>query len=140
VLTLDDYDALLGLWQASGLHSLRPDGRDSRAAICRQLATGVVTILGLTVGDHLAGAVVITHDSRKGWINRLVIHPNYRRRGYARRLIAAAEGVLGDEGIRVIAVLIESDNDASVALFHSAGYVEGDPGIHYLSKRESPAA
>ena len=139
-LTPNDYDSLLELWQASGLHSLRPDGRDSREAVTRQLSTGVQTILGLVINDHLAGAVVVTHDSRKGWINRLVVHPDFRERGHARKLIAAAEESLHAWGITVIAVLIERQNTASLALFRSAGYVESDPPVQYLSKRDSSRA
>jgi ribosomal protein S18 acetylase RimI-like enzyme len=136
-LALDDYDDLMALWKRAGLHSLKPRGRDSRTAIARQIASGVETILGLTVDDRLVGAVVATHDSRKGWINRLAVDPDYRRRGYGARLIAAAEDVLRDQGMRIIAALVESDNPASLALFQKVGYVEIDSGIHYLSKRES---
>ncbi len=138
-LDVDDYDDLMALWKRAGLHSLKPRGRDSRTAIARQLASGVETILGLTVEEQLVGAVVATHDSRKGWINRLVVDPDYRRRGYGARLIAAAETVLRDQGMRIIAALVESDNPASLALFQKVGYVEIDSGIHYLSKRESDA-
>lgn len=136
-LGLDDYDELLALWQRAGLHSLRPQGRDGCAALARQLASGVQTILGLEVDGRLVGAVVATHDSRKGWINRLAVDPEHRRRGYGARLIAATEEVLREQGMHVIAVLIGSDNPASLALFWKAGYVEIDPGIHYLTKRDS---
>lgn len=139
-LGMEDYDRLLILWRQAGLHSLRPRGRDSRASLARQLASGVQTILGLEVDGHLVGAVVATHDSRKGWINRLAVHPDHRRRGYGTRLITAAEQALRDEGMRVIAALIESDNPASLALFQQAGYVEIDTGIHYLTKRDSDDA
>ncbi len=136
-LGLDDYDELLALWQRAGLHSLKPRERDSRAALAHQLASGVQTILGLEVDGRFVGAVVATHDSRKGWINRLVVDPEYRRRGYGARLIAATEEVLREQGMHVIAALVESENPASWALFRKAGYVEIDPGIHYLTKRDS---
>lgn len=139
-LGLDDYDELLALWQRAGLHSLRPQGRDSRAGLTRQLASTVQIILGLEVDGQLVGAVVATHDSRKGWINRLVVNPDHRRRGYAARLIAAAEETLREQDIHVIAALVESDNPASLALFQKVGYVESDPGIHYLTKRDSEDA
>ncbi len=139
-LTLEDYDALLELWQRAGLHSLRPQGRDSREAIARQLASGVQTILGLEIDGRLVGAVVATHDSRKGWINRLAVDPQFRRRGYGLRLVQAAEEALHKQGLQVIAALVESDNPASLALFQKAGYVEIDPGIHYLTRRESEEA
>ena len=139
-LGLDDYDELMALWQRAGLHSLKPLGRDSRAGLARQLASGVQTILGLEVDGRLVGAVVATHDSRKGWINRLAVDPDHRRRGYGARLVAAAEEVLRELGLGVIAALVESDNPASLALFRKTGYVEIDPGIHYLTKRDSDDA
>jgi len=137
VLSLDDYDQLTALWQCAGLHSVRPQGRDSRAALARQLQSGVQTILGLEIEGQLIGAVVATHDSRKGWINRLVVDPAHRRQGHATRLIAAAEQALRDQGMQIIAALIETDNPGSLALFRQAGYVEFDEGIHYVSKRDS---
>jgi len=136
-LGLEDYDRLLSLWQQTGLHSLKPQGRDSRAALAQQLESGIQKILGLEADGRLVGAVVTTHDSRKGWINRLVVDPDFRRRGYGLRLVQAAEETLHTQGMQVIAALVENDNPASLALFRQAGYVEIDPGIHYLSKRES---
>ena len=138
LLTTEDYDTLLDLWRRAGLHSLRPKGRDSREAIARQLESGVAALLGLEVDGRLVGVVLATHDSRKGWINRLAVDPAYRRRGYGLRLVEAAERWLRDQGMQITAALVESDNPASLALFRKAGYVEIDPGIHYLTKRESP--
>ena len=139
-LGLGNYDELMALWQRAGLHSLRPQGRDSRASLARQLASTVQIILGLEVGGQLVGAVVVTHDSRKGWINRLAVAPGYRRQGYGARLIAAAEEALHEQDIHVIAVLVVSDNPASLALFRQVGYIEIDSGIHYLTKRDSDDA
>jgi len=139
-LGIDDYDDLINLWQRAGLHSLRPQGRDSRDAIERQLATGIQTILGLKIDRQLIGVVVTTHDSRKGWINRLAIAPEFRRQGFGAELIKAAEEQLHKQGMTVIAALIESENDPSYQLFRKAGYVEIDSGIHYMTKRESDAA
>jgi ribosomal protein S18 acetylase RimI-like enzyme len=135
-LGLDDYDDLLSLWQRAGLHSIRPHGRDSHAALARQFASGVMAILGLRVADRLVGAVVVTHDSRKGWINRLAVDPDCRRRRYGSRLVEAAERLLRGQGINIIAALVESSNDVSLAFFREAGYVEIDGGMHYLTKRD----
>jgi ribosomal protein S18 acetylase RimI-like enzyme len=121
------------------LHSIKPQGRDSRDALAQQLASGVLTILGLEVEGRLVAAVIVTHDSRKGWINRLAVEPDYRRRGYGMRLIEASEALLREQGIPITAALVMSDNAASLALFQKAGYVEIDSGIHYLTKREGDA-
>jgi len=133
-LTIDDYDAIIRLWRQAGLQSVRLQGRDSRDAFAAQLAAGQ-RIVGLEEGGQLIGAVVVTHDTRKGWINRLAIHPDYRRRGYGARLIAAAEQELRALGLKIFAVLIEADNDASRRLFAREGYKAHD--MAYMSKRDS---
>lgn len=134
-LGVADYDAILSLWQRSGLPSLRPDGRDSRDAFRRQLERGQIA-LGLEESGRLIGCVVATHDTRKGWINRLVIDPVHRRTGYAQQLIRAAEEALREQGMTVMAALIEDWNTASLKLFQKAGY-HVDSDVVYVSKRDS---
>jgi GNAT superfamily N-acetyltransferase len=139
LLGLEDYDRFMDVWLPAGLHSLRPKGRDSRAAIAQQLATGTHTLLGLEFKGELVAVVLATHDGRKGWINRLCVRPKYRRRGYGARLVAEAERALHEQGMTVIAALIEPGNDVSLTLFSKLGYVES-PGMHYVSKRDSEDA
>jgi len=139
-LGIDDYDSVMDLWLRSGLSSLRPTGRDSREAFARPFSDTVwQTALGLENDGKLVGAVVATHDGRKGWVNRLAIDPAERRRGFAKMLIAAAEDALRAQGIQVIAALIERDNVNSLALFQDLGYHLHDD-ILYLSKRDRTEA
>jgi ribosomal protein S18 acetylase RimI-like enzyme len=133
-LTVDDYDAIIRLWKEAGLESVRLQGRDSHDAFAAQLAAGQ-RVIGLEDAGQLIGAVLVTHDTRKGWINRLAIHPDHRRKGYATELIAAAERELRGMGFQIFAVLIEADNNASQELFAREGYKAHD--IVYMSKRNS---
>jgi ribosomal protein S18 acetylase RimI-like enzyme len=139
-LTLADYDRWMWVWQRAGLHSLRPSGRDSREAFARQFTSGTHTMLGLELAGELVGVVLVTHDGRKGWINRLGVLPEHRRRGCGARLVDEAESVLYRLGLTVIAALIESGNDASLALFQELGYTEFPDGMHYVTKRDSNVA
>jgi ribosomal protein S18 acetylase RimI-like enzyme len=135
-LGVNDFDRILALWQAAGLH-IKPQGRDSRPEFERQMAGGTQTVLGIEDdGGNLVGVVLATHDGRKGWINRLAVHPDHRRQGIGLALIEAAEVVLREQGMRIIAATIEPDNEASLALFRAAGYAEWE-GIRYMSKRDS---
>jgi ribosomal protein S18 acetylase RimI-like enzyme len=133
-LTSHDYDAIIHLWKQAGLHSVRLRGRDSHDAFAAQLAAGQ-KVIGLEDAGQLVGAILVTHDTRKGWINRLAIHPDYRRKGYAVQLIAAAEQELRAMGLQIFAVLVEADNNASQELFAREGYKTHD--IVYMSKRDS---
>jgi len=139
-LSLKDYDGWMSVWKRSGLHSIKPHGRDSREAFARQFATGTHTMIGLEADGDLVGVTLATHDGRKGWINRVAVLPQFRRRGCASRLVAEAERVLREQGITIIAALIEGGNDMSLDLFSDLGYVELPGGIHYFSKRESEQA
>lgn len=132
-LTVDDHAAILDLWRRAGLHSIRPQGRDSRQALAAQLAQGQVA-LGLEEDGKLAACVLVTDDTRKGWINRLAVDPDYRRRGLAARLIAEAEKELRARGLQVFSALIESENVESLSLFQREGYKTHD--IVYVSKRD----
>ena len=137
-LTIDDHAAILTLWQRAGLHSIRPEGRDSRSEFEKQLARGQVAI-GLEEGGTLIGVVLATNDTRKGWINRLAIDPDYRRKGYGEQLACAAEEALRAAGMKLIAAFIEEGNTASLALFEKLGYAV-QRNIYYVSKRDSNEA
>jgi len=136
-LTVDDYDAILALWQHAGLDTIRPQGRDSREAFADQLARGQV-VLGLEEAGRLVACIVITDDTRKGWINRLAVDPGYRRQGLAARLIVEAEQALREKGIHVFAALIEHENVASLTLFQREGYKTHN--VVYVSKRDGEDA
>lgn len=98
------------------------------------MATGVQTPIGLRVEGKLVAVVIATHDSRKGWINRLAVDPNYRRQGLGLQLIRLCEEQFRSVGIDIWAALIEDWNEASLALFRKAGYHIHD-NITYASQR-----
>ncbi len=137
-LTIDDHAAILALWQRAGLHSIRPEGRDSRSEFEKQFAGGQIAI-GLEEDGKLIGVVIATNDTRKGWINRLAIDPDYRRKGYGEQLVHAAEEALHEAGMHLMAALIEEGNDASLTLFEKLGYAAHSQ-IVYVSKRDSTDA
>ncbi len=120
-LHLRDYDQMISLFRTCGLDP-KIRGRDSRPSIARQLRSNRGLYLGAFDGNRLMGTVLGTHDSRKGWINRLAVHPAHRRRGLARRLVRACERALRARRIEMFCALIETDNVASEAVFRSLGY------------------
>ena len=139
-LSASDHDRVIALWGRAGLSTIRPSGRDAPEAFAREIESGTATVIGAEDADGaLIGVVVATHDGRKGWINRLAIDPERRREGLGLELVRAAEQALDEQGIRVIAALVEGDNDLSLAFFQAAGYAL-HPDVRYLSKRSAPDA
>ncbi len=137
-LAATDFQRIADLWQRAGL-PFRPTGRDSQEAFARQMEAGAQAVLGYQSGGDLLGVILVTHDSRKGWINRLAVDPAFRRQGIGTRLIAAAEEYLQGLGIRVFAALILEDNQESIATFSRAGYTCTREAL-YFSKRFDPDA
>ena len=116
-----DYDAMITLFRVCGMNP-KTKGRDSLRSFTAQLRRNADSYLGAFDGDRLVGTVLGTHDTRKGWINRLAVDPRYRRRTIAARLVRRCELVLRKKGFEMFAALIEPENEASAAFFRSQGY------------------
>ena len=132
-LGTNEYDEILALWERAGL-PVRPDGRDAPDRFAQQMTDSRQRVVGLRADAKLVAVVVLTHDGRKGWINRLAVDPAYRRRGLAARLVAEAERwFVEDQGLEIWAALIEGENQDSQALFAVLDYRRHD--VVYVSKR-----
>lgn len=134
-LTIDDYDQVLSVWADSGL-PYKPRGRDSREQIAKQMTLYHCAFFGVFENHRLAGAVVATYDGRKGWINRIGVHPDFRRRGVAGLLVKACEEFLHGLGAEVIGALIEEYNTPSMEFFSKQDYL-CHQGLYHFSKRKS---
>ncbi len=63
-------------------------------------------------------------DDRQAWVEGIRIHPDYRRRGYGRKMISHCESI--KKSIKVIRMIIESENTSSINLAQSMGYYMED--------------
>lgn len=135
---VDDYDRVMELWSEGGL-PLKPQGRDSRGNIARQIEMPNVLFLVAEEeeGGRVVGTVLATHDGRKGWINRLAVDAALRKRGIGARLVHEAERWLEEAGMEILACLIEDDNAVSMAVFERLGYKK-HAEIIYFAKRKYP--
>jgi ribosomal protein S18 acetylase RimI-like enzyme len=135
---MEDYDRVMELWAEGGL-PLKPEGRDSRGNIARQIRLSNVLFLVAedVAAGRVVGTVLATHDGRKGWINRLAVDAGLRRRGTGARLVREAEQRLEAQGMDILACLIEDDNAVSMAVFEKLGYKK-HPEIIYFAKRKFP--
>jgi ribosomal protein S18 acetylase RimI-like enzyme len=91
--------------------------------------------LKAVVDDHDVG--FIFGDRRRGknlgWIASIGVHPDYRRRGIARGLLAACEKELGMPKIRLT---LRHTNEAALHLYQQAGYVKIDMWKRYYRREE----
>lgn len=134
--SIDDYEAIVKLWIAAGL-PYKPKGRDKKLEIKKELKRGNAIWLIAKDKDKIAGSILGTHDGRKGWINRVAVHPDYRKSGIAKKLVQETEKRLYKIGIKIIACLIEDWNDTSIKVFTKLGYIK-HPDVFYFTKRQNP--
>ena len=134
VFRIEDYDSVMALWKEAHL-PCKPRGRDSRANLQKQLGQTMVRFFVAEREGKVIGTVLASHDGRKGWVNRLAVAKEFLRKGVAKRLMQEAETWLGQEGIDIIACLVEDDNEPSVRFFLAAGYTR-HADIVYFSKRK----
>jgi ribosomal protein S18 acetylase RimI-like enzyme len=135
-LKKDEYNTLINIWKRSGLPH-RPEGRDMKERILKEMDNHQSKFLAADLENQVVGVVLVTHDGRKGWINRLAVLPEFRDRGIATRLMDEAEESLRLAGIGIFACLIEEWNDGSMEFFSHKGYIKHDK-IKYFTKRDYP--
>lgn len=128
----EDLPGVHGLWKEAGL-PFHPEGRDSIETMALELRNTRNFLMGAFVRDALVGVVLGTDEGRKGWINRLAVRPDHRRRGIARKLVEACEAEFARRGAGLVCALVEDYNRDSMALMGEAGFVRRDD-IHYLRK------
>ncbi len=92
-------------------------------------------ILVAEFNGKIIGVVLGTHDGRKGWMNRLAVDTEFRRKNIAKKLVSEAEKWFEENGLEVFTCIIERKNTASVKLFQKLGYEEWD--VRYVSNRKS---
>jgi ribosomal protein S18 acetylase RimI-like enzyme len=113
---LSDYDSVLKLWDEAGL-TFRPQGRDSRQRIGKELRQGHSIFLVAEAKDNIVGTLLGTQDGRKGWLNRLAVAKGFRKQGLARQLVTEVESRFDKLSLDVIACLIEGENTTSMEVF-----------------------
>jgi predicted N-acetyltransferase YhbS len=134
-LVIHDYDSIITLWKKANL-PFKPKGRDSKEEIKLQMQRDPDLFFGAFENNELIGVVFATDDGRKGWINRLAVHPDHNGKGVGKKLCQKAEYQLNLRGRKIICTLIEDWNKDSMKFFNKVGYKKhGD--IFYLSKREN---
>src|SRR5918997_280756 len=71
--------------------------------------------------------------SSEAYVERLVVSPDFRRQGMARRLLAAAEDLARDEGKKTVGLHVSGNNLPALRLYENEGYEEVSRQHSFLS-------
>ncbi|HEV3262007.1 MAG TPA: GNAT family N-acetyltransferase, partial [Gemmataceae bacterium] len=86
------------------------------------VAESSTLVLVAEVEGGLAGSIIGTFDGWRGNIYRLAVHPDRRRQGVARALVAEVEKRLAQQGAKRITALVEKDHPFAMPFWEAVGY------------------
>lgn len=104
---LEDRGAVLELWRQA---DATPGVTDTADDLRRAITDSPAHVLVAEVGGRIVGSIIGTFDGWRGNIYRLAVHPDHRRQGIARVLVAEVEKRLTGQGARRITALVEKDH------------------------------
>jgi ribosomal protein S18 acetylase RimI-like enzyme len=96
-MQIDDHDAVIALMQATPGVTLRD--ADSRENTARYLERNPGLSL-VAVADHgIVGCIMCGHDGRRGYLQHLLVHPDFRGQGIGAALVEDTLAALARIGI-----------------------------------------
>ncbi len=118
-----DQEDVVALWHECGL--VVP-WNDPVKDITRKLHVQRHLFLVGSLHSRLVATVMAGYEGHRGWVNYLAVATEYRKRGFARRLLDEAEGLLKDMGCPKINLQVRSSNVDVVNFYKRVGYSVDD--------------
>jgi ribosomal protein S18 acetylase RimI-like enzyme len=123
-----DAEVVIALWRACEL--IRP-WNDPEADFARALAFSGSTILIAEIDGEAVGTAMAGFDGHRGWVYYLAVAPRFRRQGIARRLLAACERWLVEQGCPKVELMVR-DGNPDMELYNRLGW-EAQP-VHVFAR------
>ena len=124
-----DIDALLALWLAA---DSVPSITDTALDVANVIALDCAHVLVAEADGQLIGSVIATFDGWRGNIYRLAVHPDYRRRRVATRLLEAADRWLTEKGAKRVTALVVEAHPLAVGFWNASGYELDERIVRYV--------
>ena len=119
-MTIEDYDAVVELWRNTD--GIELSDTDEREPMCRFLSRNPGLSLVAYRRGELMGAVLCSHDGRRGYMHHLATGKQFRLQGIGSALVQESLSRLGRDGIRKCNIFILPENREGVAFWQRNGF------------------
>jgi putative acetyltransferase len=123
-MTLQDYDTVVALWQAT--EGIGLSAADERKNIARYLERNPGLSLIAAKDRQVIGAVLCGHDGRRGFIHHLAVATDYRRAGVGEALVNRCLDNLAADQIAKCHLFVFANNPGAVLFWENTGWISRD--------------
>lgn len=127
--TLDRYDEVSVLWRSTPGVALRE--ADSKPAIARYLERNPGLSFVAEVEGKIAGCALCGHDGRRGYLQHVLVLPEYRKRGIANALVTRCLDELEKIGITKTHIDVFVTNEVGNTYWKRRGWKRRDDVFRY---------
>ena len=132
-MNIKNYEEIRTLWEnTEGVGLSRSD--DSKEAIKKFITKNPDTCFVAKNENEIIGTIMAGNDGRRGHIYHLMVKPEYRKQGIARKLLEKAEDGLRKEGITKAFLVVFRENHLGNSFWEEVGYKTRED-LNYRDKR-----
>jgi ribosomal protein S18 acetylase RimI-like enzyme len=127
-VTPADTEAVVALWRLVFPEygdPARPQ-RDAAASLARKLSFGDELFWLAEQGGRVVGSAMAGYDGHRGWLYSVGVHPEARRAGVGRRLVAEAERALATLGCPKVNLQVLVGNREAREFWRRMGYAQDE--------------
>jgi ribosomal protein S18 acetylase RimI-like enzyme len=125
----EDAERILTLWNAAEAVFGVTDTVEDVRRIARVESAAV--ILSISEG-RIVGSIIATFDGWRGNVYRLAVHPDFRRRGVARALLAEAEKMFKEWGVKRIGAMVVKEHPWAMGFWKASGYTLDERLVRFV--------
>jgi ribosomal protein S18 acetylase RimI-like enzyme len=112
-------ESLVSLWKACEL--TRP-WNDPYTDIRFARGSATSAVLAGFLGERLVASVMVGHDGHRGALYYLAVDPAFRKRGFGKAAVEAAEAWLRERDVWKINLMVRSENEKAGRFYERLGY------------------